>query len=110
METNELVHGSKWVHGNTYRPSVDTVIGVFAWGNLTEKQQRDARTLAYGPEAKAALELALYVVYRTAHQVGGVCATNLDVYKATRYPSNEAMIAAYQAKRAPLQGLPGGRL
>ncbi len=109
METNELVNGSKWVHGNTYRPDVDTVVGVFAWGNLTPEQQKTELVLARGVWTREEVEARLYVVYTQAGRKGRI-SFNLEAYKATRYRSNEAMIDAYQAKRAPLKGLPGGRL
>lgn len=103
----DIAINSKWVSGNTFNPTHETVIALLTWGQLSPSQKSDHLAVCYW-ETEASMVGLEFVVSRREGYVRSIWMTGRAVFEATRYESVDAMAAAY-AKQAQSPGahLPG---
>lgn len=105
----DIAIGSKWVSGNSFNPTHETVRALKTWEQLSQKQQSSHLEICHW-ETPASMMGREFVLYRPHGRVGGVWATERTTFEATRYTTVAEMIAVRVANQAPLTSLPGARL
>lgn len=85
--------GAVFLSGNTLYPTLDMVVRIETWSQLTDKERRYARTIEYwkAEEQFASLE---YVRFASAGRLDtGVI--ERSVFEGTRFETFEEMVEAY---------------
>lgn len=108
MMIMDIAISSKWVSGNTFNPTHETVKALKTWEQLSPKQQKDHLEICHW-ETQASMAGREFVLYRPHGRVGGIWATERSTFEATRYATVDEMIAVRAANQAPLTSLPGAR-
>lgn len=89
--------GSKWVSGNSMFPTHETVTGILEWAQVPARERKAWRTIEHWLKNDSDFTNRAWVVTESAR---GVTVSPMDVFVATRYVSQDAMIKAYLAQAA----------